>query len=593
MPPPKRTPSPPAPVAAAKKGKKEPQTSPQKVVYYVVGGLLVLAVLLGLTTPTTPSRKGGRGGNLDNGNDDFQVKDVDAEDYEEQGPTNITKVTASTWSGVVGDRSKHVLVLFYADWCENTKKMLPNFEEMAGELQALIEPAKDAVRVAKINCPANVQLCRDELKVQGFPTFRLFPKNDKRPFGTPEFEGNYFEKQHFYRFLNRETGERLVPDAIEADNLNTNLTILARGNFSAVVNDTKKDVLVEFFAPWCSVCKSIAPTLEEMAVAAKRDQVPDFVFGRVDATEYRFLAQSYGVNSYPTIIAFPKGGAGNKQGSRLDGNDRSWDGIARFANEKFGRKIFGPEPTAVPYLTADNFDEVTLRSGKHVLVEFFAPWCGACKQFKPAYEELGQRAENTDLVVTKVDAIAEESLAQRFGVESYPTILYFGPGGPAEGEKYEGPRSLGALVAHVNKRAGRTVLTTGQSISIEAGKVTVLNGDTLNELVTAGTHDVLVKFYAPWCGACKAYAPAHEELAQAASGDTELVIADLDADQHRDAQQQHGIQTLPTIKLFLRGQEQPVTYSGQRNPQSLLQFIATARNQGKTTGRDTTATVNE
>ena len=46
-------------------------------------------------------------------------------------------------------------------------------------------------------------------------------------------------------------------------------------------------------------------------------------------------------------------------------------------------------PSAVVNLTPDNFDAVVLDESKHVLVEFFAPWCGHCKKLAPDYERVG------------------------------------------------------------------------------------------------------------------------------------------------------------------------------------------------------------
>ncbi|HRO93285.1 thioredoxin [Citricoccus sp.] len=67
--------------------------------------------------------------------------------------------------------------------------------------------------------------------------------------------------------------------------------------------------------------------------------------------------------------------------------------------------------------------ETTLTENDIVLVDFWADWCGPCKQFAPVYEQVSARHE--DVVFAKVDTEAERNLAAAANITSIPTLMAF------------------------------------------------------------------------------------------------------------------------------------------------------------------------
>ena len=85
---------------------------------------------------------------------------------------------------------------------------------------------------------------------------------------------------------------------------------------------------------------------------------------------------------------------------------------------------------AVKEFTDDNFDSDVLQADGAVLVDFWAPWCGPCRQIAPMIDELAN--ENPSVSVGKVNIDDNPGVAQRFGITSIPTLLLFKGGEPVE-----------------------------------------------------------------------------------------------------------------------------------------------------------------
>lgn len=82
-------------------------------------------------------------------------------------------------------------------------------------------------------------------------------------------------------------------------------------------------------------------------------------------------------------------------------------------------------------LTKSNFKEVIENSGKPVLVDFWAAWCGPCRMLTPIVEELSKEFGD-DVIIAKVNVDEEIELAQAYGVMSIPNVIIFKDGKVAD-----------------------------------------------------------------------------------------------------------------------------------------------------------------
>jgi len=220
-------------------------------------------------------------------------------------------------------------------------------------------------------------------------------------------------------------------------------------------------------------------------------------------------------------------------------------------------------------LTPSDFDSV-VDGSRSVFVMFYAPWCGHCKSFKPEYSEVARAFESykDKVVIAAVDADTHRELGGKYGVTGFPTLKFFSQGS-TNAIDYDSGRTATEVISFINKHAN-----TDAKIIEPPSSVRTLTSENFDSIALDQSKDVLVEFYAPWCGHCKKLAPTYEQLGNAFVSEPNVIIAKVDATTNQELASKYGVKGYPTIKWFgKQNKEDPLKYEGGRTLGAFVNFI--------------------
>jgi len=463
------------------------------------------------------------------------------------------------WDEKVKSQPAWIINLF-VPWCEHSKNL-------QAEWKKLSDSPPSSVAVGHVDCSEN-DLC-ESLFLDGFPTIIFIQANRYTEYPGERTSADikaWISQQKF-----KEGKSKFVPRISVGESLISEVVILTDRNFDKKVLAPGEPWFIEFYAPWCGHCKSLAPIWE--GVAQEMKGIVNIA--KVDCTVEKELADRFGIGAYPTIKMIREGKVYEYKGLRnkeeffayLDGDWQKQEAEEFPAKEEEFELPAGAESSVVD-LTTQNFDSKT--SEGVWLIEFFAPWCGHCKQLAPVWEELAYK-HSKEFNVAKVDATVETELGDRFEIDGFPMVKLVKDGKMFD---YAGPRKIKDYVKFAREGYKKVEpeslhrevfkLPEGES------KVVVLTDENFDsQLKSAPKAQWLIEFYAPWCGHCKKLVPTWEELAYKFTSDS-LKIAKVDATENTVTAGRFGVQSYPTIFL-VRG-DKYFLHQGGRKVKDFAEF---------------------
>jgi len=416
----------------------------------------------------------------------------------------------------------HVLVEFYAPWCGHCKTLAPEYSQAA----AILKKSDPAIPLVKVDATVEKDL-GTKYGVQGFPTLKLFVKGQ-----DSEYKGGRV-KQEIVDWVVKKTG----PSSKNLANAEALKDAKTENRVMVVYFGTADDSRLATFM-------SVSQTVEGVTFAHTHDEA---------------LVAEHG-HKVMLFKQFDEGqneleGAVTSESLTKFVEDNRYELVMIFEGEEPIQRIFQQENSAL-ILFSD-------KTGEHE-VEFRA--LAAANKGRIVYS------------VSRTNDGLGQRLAEYVGVKSEeaPCVRLVQPaGGDLSKFVYSGDLTQVALEAFLTKFENGGLDRSFKSSEVPATNdepVKVVVGKNFADLVTNSNKDVLLEFYAPWCGHCKTLAPKYAEAAtKLLHLSDKLTLAMIDATENEI--EGVSVQGFPTLKFFKAGNPTPIEYDGERETEGIVAWL--------------------
>jgi len=426
--------------------------------------------------------------------------------------------------------NEHILVEFYAPWCGHCKALVPHYAKAATDLAE----ERSAIKLGKVDATVHTSLA-EQHDVKGYPTLKFF-KN-----GVPmEYNGGRTSDE-IINWLKKKTGPpaETLKDEEAAQKFKDSKDVTVVGFFKDVESAEAKAYLA---AAGSMDDHPFAITSEEAVFTKLEGKDGSIVlFKNFDEKRNDFegevtedaIKSFVSTNALPLVVDFNQESA-----SKIFGGDIKSHMLCFFSKEKGHYSAHEEVTTSLAKKYKGKILMVTVNTDEEDhgrILEFF----GMSQDSVPGVRII-QLAEDMAKYKPEKDEISVENLGE--------TI-----------EKF----LAGDLKQHL--------LSEQLPEDWDKKGVKVLVATKFDEVAFDKTKDVLVEFYAPWCGHCKQLEPIYEKLGEKFADSETVVIAKMDATANE--LEHTKIQSFPTLKLYKKDTNEVVDYNGERTLEGLTAFL--------------------
>ncbi|XP_032664580.1 protein disulfide-isomerase isoform X1 [Odontomachus brunneus] len=441
----------------------------------------------------------------------------------------ILVINKDNFDSVIND-NEYVLIEFYAPWCGHCKALAPEYVKAAKKL----EESDSSIKLAKVDATIETQLA-EKHGVKGYPTLKFYRK------GSPiDYTGGR-QADDIVNWLNKKTG----PPAKDLPTIDEAKAFIEAHNVAIVgfFKDVKSDA---------------AKVLLDVGNA-----MDDHVFGITSSDE---VFKEYGVED-GKILLFKK----------FDEGKAIYDGELTIKNVQSFITV-NSLPLIVEF-NQDTAQKIFNGDIKSHLLIFLSKEEGHFEKYVEGIKEPAKKYRGEVLFVTiDCDETDHERILEFFGLkkEDVPAMRLIKLEQDMAKYKPENPDLTAENVFNfvadfVAGKLKRHLLTQDLPEDWDKNPVKVLVGTNFHEIAYDKEKDVLVEFYAPWCGHCQQLAPIYEKLGEKYKDNDKLVIAKMDAtvNELEDVK----IISFPTITLYKKETNEAVEYNGERTLEGLSKFV--------------------
>jgi len=451
-----------------------------------------------------------------------------------------------------------VFVEFYAPWCGHCKKLAPEWEKVAVLAQ------KDGVPVAKVDAIAEKKLA-DEHQIRSFPTLKLFR-------GDPHIAKLYNGPRTAEKMTKWLTTWKEAVLLQQPEPSVSGLRIWAGNKTISLLGVRSGDDTVDQ-----KMQQVVEAASFELNPQEPHNEVPVGIIGGD-----KELLQNFGIqgSTLPLIVLMRSFEFEDSLVVYRPGSGEGWnDSYGSFSKWLSTKRV----PTLIPaQRDTERFFLQDIEPGNGLVLYF-----GQDAQIARIVHEQAVGASKTESRLKWVHAVDDEfgiSLGKNVGITKadYPAFVLWEFGDTEDDDKvYKLATEISGGTFQGVRIKEFIAKWQADALSAETDPVMSVSSDTFEELVINNERNVLVEFYAPWCGHCKALAPEYKQVALHYETDDSVAIAKMDATKHKH--QSADIKSYPTIKLYAKGRKhQPIDlgFKANRNKNSLVDFVEAHRGKG-------------